>query len=317
MHGLHHAHRGRDDLEAARVQAHAHHGAAPGLALDGEAASVSLDDLGHLGEAAAAPRGGRALQRAVGEEARVLLGHADARVAHLDDHPARLFARRADPEVAAVRHGLHGVEDETDEGIAQLEGDALDGRQRLHVLGDRDGHAPTLGVVPPARSREIQRLLDDGGEPDGTEGDLGLARDEILEPAHGRRGLEGDVTHDEKPAVRLRVLLGVAQEKLGIGEDGGERVVEVVREPTHRLAEGAQVMALVEPSPSLRHAPREIAGPAPERQDGAVELDLGARHLSRDVLDLFVVREQERILGGCGLGSSADPAPQLLSDPSH
>ena len=112
-------------------------------------------------------------------------------------------------------------------------------------------------------------------------------------------------------------LLRVAQEQLRVGEDGGERVVEVVREAAHGLAERAKIVALLEPAAALRDPSRQIPRPAPERQDRAVDLDLGARHLARDVLDLFVVGKQQRILGGLRLSTPTDPLTQALPDPSH
>src|SRR5262249_146337 len=45
--------------------------------------------------------------------------------------------------------------------------------------------------------------------------------------------------------------------------------------------------------PRVFEAPAEIARPAPHREDRSVDLDLRARHLARDVLDLLVVGEQE------------------------
>src|SRR4029077_8914559 len=77
------------------------------------------------------------------------------------------------------------------------------------------------------------------------------------------------------------------------------------------------VVARLEVSAALRHAAGGIAGPAPEGEDGAVDLPLGARHLARDVLDLLVVGEEERILGGGRLRSPADPLVESFPDPSH
>src|SRR5215831_18201762 len=155
------------------------------------------------------------------------------------------------------------------------------------------------------------------GQAHGAEGDLGLARHEVLEAAHGGRGLEGDITHDHEPAMRGGVLGGVAEEQLRVGEDGGQRVVEVVGEATHRLAQRAQVVPLLEPAAVLRYPPGEIARPAPEGEDGAIDLDLGARHLARNVLDLLVVGEEEGILGGRRLHPSTDPLAESIPDPSH
>ena len=139
---------------------------------------------------------------------------------------------------AALGHGVHRVLDQAHQGVAQLEGIALDGRQRLHVLSDGDDDAAALGLVAPARRGHLQRLRDDGGQPDRAEGRLGLARDELLQPSDGRGGFESHVAdRDEPPPGRLR--LGFLQHELRVGEDGGQGVVEVVGEPAHGLAQGA------------------------------------------------------------------------------
>jgi hypothetical protein len=214
-------------------------------------------------------------------------------------------------------HRLDGVEDEAHERVAKLEGDTLDGRQRFHVLRDGDDDPAPLGVVAPARRRQVERFLDDGGQTDGAEGDLRLPRHEILESPHRRRGLERHFADDHEPSMSGRILRRIAEEELGVGQDGRERVVEVVRETAHGLPERAEIVAVVEPPAALDHAAGEVAGPAPEGQDRAIELDLGARHLARDVLYLFVVREEQGILGRHRLGASTDPLPQLFPDPSH
>src|SRR3990172_646578 len=122
---------------------------------------------------------------------------------------------------------------------------------------------------------------------------------------------------DREPAVGGRILGRVAEEQLGVRQDGRERVVEIVRETAHGFAERAKVVALVEPPAALGHAAGDVAGPAPERQDGAIELRPCARHLARDVLYLFVVGEQQGILGRRRLGAPTDPLAEPLSDPSH
>ena len=158
---------------------------------------------------------------------------------------------------------------------------------------DHDGDAAPLRLVAPPGRRHLDGLGDHRGQADGAEGDLGLAGDELLEPPHGGRRLERDVPHHGQPPLRRARRL-VAQHQLGIGEDGGERVVQVVGEAADRLAERPEIVVAGEPSPRVLEAPAEVPRPAPHRQDRAVDLDLRARHLARDVLDLVVIREQER-----------------------
>ena len=114
-----------------------------------------------------------------------------------------------------------------------------------------------------------------------------------------------------------RIPRRVAEEELGVGQDGRERVVEIVRETAHGLAERAEVVTLVESPAAPGHTAGDVAGPAPERQDGAIELHLGARHLARDVLDLFVIGEQRGRVGRGRLGAPPEPLAEPLPDLSH
>ena len=93
-----------------------------------------------------------------------------------------------------------------------------------------------LRLVAPARRGQLERLGDHRGQADRPEGDLGLAGDELLELPNGGGRLEGHVADHHEPAARARPV-ALAQHQLGIGEDGGERVVEVVGEAADRLAE--------------------------------------------------------------------------------
>ncbi len=203
--------------------------------------------------------------------------------------------------------------DQAHERVPQLEGVALDRGQRLHVLGDRDHGALALGLVPPARRGQLERLRDHRGQAHRPEGDLGLTGNELLQLANRRRGLESHVAdHHQPPAGRLRLVL--AQHELGVGEDRGEGVVEVVRETAHRLAEGPQVLAPGEPPRRLGEAAPQIARPAAHREHRAVHLHLGAADLARDVLDLLVIGEEQgfrRYLTGV----TPDPAADALPDP--
>ena len=230
----------------------------------------------------------------LGQAPALLHRHAHAGVLHLHDHPARGLRGGPDGQGPAPGHGVHRVVDEAHEGVAQLEGIALDGRQGLHVLGHRDDGALAIRLVAPARRGQLEGLRDHRGQAHRPVGGLGLARNKLLQLTDRRGRLERHVTdHHEPPARGLRLAL--AQHQLGVGEDGGQRVVEVVREAAHGLPERAQVLVAGEPAGRLRETPAEVARPAPHGEHRAVHLHLGAADLARDVLDLFVVGEEERV----------------------
>ena len=167
----------------------------------------------------------------------------------------------------------------------------------------RSASSRQRGAVSSSASRDHR------GQAHRPEGDLRLAGDELLQLANRRGGLEGHVADHHEPAPR-RLRLALAEHQLGVGEDRGERVVEVVGEPAHRLAEDAQVLAAGEPARSLGQAAPEVARPAAHREDRAVHLHLGAADLARDVLDLLVVGEEEgfRRQRRGGRGESTGPS---------
>src|SRR5712692_4251716 len=96
-----------------------------------------------------------------------------------------------------------------------------------------------------SRSWAIVITMPHRWEPDGAGGNLGLTRDELLEPAHGRRRLQGHIAYDGQPPLR-RLHLLLAEHHLRVGQDGGQRVVEVVAEPADGLAERAELVVRAE-----------------------------------------------------------------------
>ena len=105
--------------------------------------------------------------------------------------------------------------------------------------------------------------------------------------------------HDHEPRCTGRILRSVAGGESGVRQDGGERVVEVMRETAHVSPSERRSWPLVEP-PRSRPCGGEVTGPAPERQDGAIQLDLGARTSGARVLDLFMSANSRGFLGGAG-----------------
>ena len=101
-----------------------------------------------------------------------VLVHADAGVAHLDDHAVPFcggravatFGRRdrarAHCQHAALRHRIDGIEDQVGQRLAHFALDAEDRGQARRELGlEADDDAALLRHVAPARAREVQHLL--------------------------------------------------------------------------------------------------------------------------------------------------------------
>ena len=95
-------------------------------------------------------------------------------------------------------------------------------RQKFGHLGD-DGVQIDLGhrELPPARVRE--HLAGQFGEPPG-----------------------GALDFLQMPAPRRGVARHERREHFGVAEDGGEQVVEIVRDPARQHAEAFQLLALPE-----------------------------------------------------------------------
>ena len=77
----------------------------------------------------------------------------------------------------------------------------------------------------------------------------------------------------------------------------------------HRLAEGAEVHRASDPAGRLLEAPAQVAGPGAQGEKRAIQLHLGAREMARDVANLLVIGEEERMVGGRRLGSAAAAKP--------
>ena len=199
-----------------------------------------------------------------------------------------------------------------DEGVAQLEGIALHRRDGSQLLSDarsprrgaarrRASGAPSSrGPPPPPR-----------GQPHRAEAHVRLAGDELLKAAHRRRRppvahVAGSPCESALGSIGLDLL----QQELRIGQDRGERVVEVVGEPAHRLAEGAQVHRadrFRRAQSSRRRA--QIAGPGAEGEGGSGPAPpwsaRGWRAMSRD-LPRGRRREADRSAAGA---QGAPPRP--------
>ena len=165
----------------------------------------------------------------LGEATALLHRHAHAGVRDLHDDPARGLRGRPDGERSAPGHGVHRVVDPAHEGVARS--------KALPSTGGRASMSWVTAMTVPLRSASSRQRGVVSSRASGSPragppavGGLGLARNELLQFTDRRGRLKRHVTdHHQPPARRLRLAL--AQHQLGVGEDGGQRVVEVVARP--------------------------------------------------------------------------------------
>ena len=177
---------------------------------------------------------------------------------------------------AASRHGVAGVDDEVDEDLGQLPRDPADQVVALGVVAlDQGAH---LGERVLA---EGEGLLEDLVEPEHHRGLPRGARvvDEVPgQPLHPLGGL-GDAPQPVHVLGFEGDALDLAPQVVGVSQDGGERVVQLVEGAGGELADGGEFVRLGELAPGLgplaglgaggreAEAERQGLGQAPEQQD--------------------------------------------------
>ena len=220
-------------------------GAASGLAVDTDVATVSPDDRVHHRQAQ--PRSALALGREerLEDPAAHGFGHADAGVGHRQHHTAAGIAARRDRQRAAVGHRVEGVEEKVRHQLGQRRRAAVDGLDRPEIESqvERTVVARDLFLEPRPdhRDRVVHALV----HVDAHRRAVRPQARELLDPPHGlgavhRRRLD-DV---QRAADELGVVEALLHE-LGIAEDRLQEIVEVVRDPARELAEGRQLLRLV------------------------------------------------------------------------
>ena len=227
-----------------RGQADAEGRASPHFRLDLDRAAVPSDDAVGDGQAEAHPAHALRREERV-EDLRTHLGrHPRARVAHGDeDRAAELFRR--EPQVAAPRHRVHGVEDHVDQDVAQLGGVAADERARVVAQREVDVHVRGLRRVLPARARDLAHVEEEPFDGDGLEVAVAPLAREVLYVADGLRAVLRGGEDDLQAAARLRVG-GLRQHQLGARQYRGERVVDVVRDARGQHPQGRHLLDLRE-----------------------------------------------------------------------
>src|SRR6185312_448274 len=148
-------------------------------------------------------------------------------VAGLDDQPA------------ALRHGVARVDDQVQDDLLDLSAVGAHEPERLGQIRDE---LDILGQEP------RQHLLEIVGEGAQVE-DLGLEhlpaaeRQQLTGEA---RGAVGGAQNLAEPVRQILVAAMVGAQQLTVGDDGGEQVVEVVRDTAGEMADGFHLLRLPE-----------------------------------------------------------------------
>ena len=208
-----------------------------------------------------------------------------------------------DPDLAAARHRVPGVDDEVHDHLLDL---ALVDPDRGEVGPVLDLQRHLVGQKPVQEVGELgERVLqvDDGRA-------QGLLAREGEELADQRRRPVGVLADLHQVAVLDVGDLVAHQEQVAVAVDRGQQVVEVVGDPAGELAHRLHLLALHE----LRLERLELGGVGEhgEERRRAVEHGAGERHLQEDLLAVGGaardLRAAERAAAG-GVGQSLGDRP--------
>ena len=154
---------------------------------------------------------------------------------------------RSDGDDTAAGHGVHGVEDQVGERLAQFTFGADDIRQAgVEIEFHIHGNAAPLGDVAPARAGQFNDLLGELIELHGQQRLMFLAfpveiphaRDDV------RNVVAGGLDVLQIPSAAFAEVGFVPQQQLGKAGDGREGVVDVVGDAAGQLADSAQPFVL-------------------------------------------------------------------------
>ena len=153
----------------------------------------------------------------------------------------------ADGQLPALRHGVHGIEDEIDQGLADFAFDARDRRQILAQLRPQFNHdSALLRHVGPTRARQVDDLLHQHAQIHRREDQFRLLL--AIELAHARDGMRhvpdgalGGLQVFARAFAETRFLF---QQHFRVQLDGRNGVVDVVRDSARHLPQRAQPFLL-------------------------------------------------------------------------
>ena len=259
--------------------------------------AAARDDAVHGGQA----EPGAAALRLGGEERveralRGLARHSLAVVGDVDAHePACGLDRHG--HAAAARHRVAGVEHEVHQHLLELAavGEHVDG------LGGRDDRE--RDVLAERAVEQPLRLERDAVDVDGLEPEVVVAAEDQQLPREVRRALGG--AHDLADVGRGRVLgADLLADELGVVEDHGQQVVEVVRHAACELAERLHALRALERRLerllllARADAVGDVGRDAAQARRVAVAVDDrhgGAQQLARLAVELDEARRTERV----------------------
>ncbi|VTR66525.1 hypothetical protein DESC_480235 [Desulfosarcina cetonica] len=201
-------------------------GAGSGFGFDRDDPAMALNDAGRYGQAQS-----RALAHGLGREkgieqlVQVIGQDAAARVGDADFHTAfRPLAGIAggDLDPAAGRHGVEGVEDHVDQhALALVPVEHQNGQGRVGLENQVDAFDQGLVLHQP------DTVLDQHVHIHGRGGEFGLAGEveQALDDAAHPFGLGG---HDRKIVAHVLGQVRAAQDQVGEGQDGRQRIVDLM-----------------------------------------------------------------------------------------
>ena len=176
-----------------------------------------------------------------------LLGHPHAAVLDLDPHhPVPHEATQVD--VASLRHGVHSVEDQVGEDLAQLGRVAQHRRDFLAVQAHLDLDVAPLGLGLPAGARDLHRVGQDPGQLHGLERTVGADPRELLDAPDRLPAVAGRPFDDGHLPVLALGEIPPAQE-LDASQDGAQQVVEIVGHAAGQLSQRPQPLGVLQLGP--------------------------------------------------------------------
>ncbi len=215
-----------------------HRRPAPLAAVQGDVAAVAAHEA--VGDGETEPEPAHALrgeERLEGTPAHVLR-HAGPGVGDRDHRPARL-APGADGDAAAPRHGVHRVQDQVGDHLAELRVAARDRRQGARLEGQLDPRPAHLGLVLPARAGQVDGLAHGRVQVERRRAGAVPGAAEGLDAPHRVRGVQGRALDGAQRRAVFRIAVAVEQE-LGAPQHHRHQVVQVVRGAGGQLADRAQ-----------------------------------------------------------------------------
>ena len=209
------------------------------LALDDDPSAMARDDPVRDRQPESRALGSFGREERVEQLLANFLGHPDPGVLDPRLH-LRVVRRGAEPQTTALRHRIHGVQNEIRHHLAQLDRVTTDRGKRGQRRLDGNDDAPALRVLSPSGLGDFEGAANDLIEVDRDERLIASDSREFLEAAHGLGAIIGGPLDGLEPPF-LDGVVDATEEELRAAGDRRQQVVEVVRDPGRHLPERAQL----------------------------------------------------------------------------